>query len=92
MHAGKAIHTKIAGIAGNSWAGRLHEQVSNQLQRYRMYTNHAQQRREDALAEHRSIVEAVASGDPDEASRRAFAHVISARDEALRAISVAHVT
>jgi DNA-binding FadR family transcriptional regulator len=46
MNAGKRLHAKIADIAGNSCAIRLHEQVSNQMQRYRIYTNHTQQRRD----------------------------------------------
>lgn len=33
MNAGTAIHARIGAIADNSWAVRLHEQVSNQLQR-----------------------------------------------------------
>jgi DNA-binding GntR family transcriptional regulator len=87
MNAGKAIHARINEIADNSWAVRLHEQVSNQMQRYRVYTNRTQTRRELALAEHRRIVEAVAAGDPNHARDVAFDHVIGARNEALRAIT-----
>jgi DNA-binding GntR family transcriptional regulator len=87
LEAGKSVHAKIAEVADNAWASRLHEQVSNQMQRYRMYTNHSQARREQALADHRAIVEALRAGDPSHASALAFNHVISARDEAIRAIS-----
>ncbi|WP_120520972.1 GntR family transcriptional regulator [Arthrobacter celericrescens] len=87
MKYGVALHAAIAGIAGNSWARRFHEQVSSHMQRYRHYTNNTQERRDQALADHRILVEAVASGKPDEAARIAFEHVIGARDEALRAIS-----
>jgi DNA-binding GntR family transcriptional regulator len=87
MKAGKAIHARINEIADNSWAVRLHEQVSNQMQRYRVYTNRTQARREVALAEHRKIVDAIAAGDPSFARDIAFDHVLGARDEALRAIT-----
>jgi DNA-binding GntR family transcriptional regulator len=86
MRVGNSLHAKIAEVADNSWALRLHEQVSNQMQRYRAYTNHTQSRRERALEEHREIVEALAS-DPGRASDLAYRHVLSARDEAIRAIS-----
>ena len=87
MNAGKSLHAKIGVIANNSWAQRLHDQLADQLQRYRVYTNHTQQRREQALAEHRLIFEAIGNGDPGHARDVAHDHVISARDEAIRAIS-----
>ena len=82
-----ALHSKIAEIAGNSWAQRFHVQVSNQMERYRHFTNSTQERREQALAQHRTLVAAVAAGDPDQAARIAFDHVMGARDAAVRAIS-----
>jgi DNA-binding GntR family transcriptional regulator len=90
MNAGKSLHSKIGQIADNDWASRLHEQVSNQMQRYRMYTNRTQARRDQALVEHRAIVAAVRADDPSRASEVAFAHVLQARDEAIRAISGHH--
>jgi len=50
----------------------------------RVYTNHTQERRDQALAEHRLIQEAIADGDPEHAL--ASAHVLGARDEALQAV------
>ena len=88
MNAGKSIHARIGVIADNAWAQRLHDQLADQLQRYRVYTNHTQARRDQALAEHRDIVAAVRGGDPDKARDVAAAHVLSARGEAIRAISV----
>lgn len=87
MKHGTALHAKIASIAGNSWARRFHDQISSQMERYRYFTNNAQQRRDVALAEHRVLLDAIAGGDPEEAARIAFSHVIGAKDEALRAIS-----
>ncbi|GLY17103.1 GntR family transcriptional regulator [Kineosporia sp. NBRC 101677] len=86
MRSGRELHARIAGIAANTWALRMHEQIGNQMQRYRAFTNHTQERRDQALADHRRICAAVVGGEPEEAGRLAFEHVVSARDEALRAI------
>ncbi|WP_045731577.1 GntR family transcriptional regulator [Pseudarthrobacter chlorophenolicus] len=87
MKQGMALHARIALIAGNSWAGRFHDQVSSQMERYRHYTNSTQRRRDQALAQHRALVEAIAAGDPEQAANMAFDHVMGARDAAVRAIS-----
>ena len=87
MKQGMSLHGRIAEIAGNSWARRFHDQVSNQMERYRHFTNSTQERRDQALAQHRTLVAAVAAGDPDQAARIAFDHVMGARDAAVRAIS-----
>lgn len=87
MKHGKSLHAAIADIAGNSWAQRFHEQISSQMERYRHFTNNSQERREVALSEHRTLVRALAGGNPEEVGKIAFDHVIGARDEALRAIS-----
>ncbi|MFF2318796.1 GntR family transcriptional regulator [Arthrobacter sp. NPDC058097] len=87
MHQGMALHAKIAEIAGNSWARRFHDQISSQMERYRHFTNSTQERRDQALTQHRTLVDAVAGGDPEKAAKTAFDHVIAARDAALRVIS-----
>ncbi|GAA2852324.1 GntR family transcriptional regulator [Paenarthrobacter ilicis] len=87
MRYGVELHATIASIAGNSWAKRFHEQVAGHVQRYRHFTNNSADRREEALADHRALVEAIASQQPDKAAKTAFDHVIAARDETLRAIS-----
>jgi len=86
MMTGKSLHDYIARVADNGWAIRLHDQVSDQMVRYRRVTNSTQTRRDAALTEHRDIFAAVSSGEPDAAAELAFAHVVAARDEALRAI------
>ncbi|SDW72351.1 DNA-binding transcriptional regulator, GntR family [Arthrobacter sp. yr096] len=87
MKYGVALHAAIARIAGNSWAQRFHEQIASQVERYRYFTNNAPERRDEALANHRLLVEAIVSKDPDKAAKIAFDHVIGARDETLRVIS-----
>ncbi|HEU4668465.1 MAG TPA: GntR family transcriptional regulator [Arthrobacter sp.] len=86
MQQGMALHAKLAAIAGNSWARRFHDQVSSQMERYRHFTNSTQERRDQALAQHRTLVDAVAGGNPDQAAKTAFEHVMGARDAALKAI------
>jgi DNA-binding GntR family transcriptional regulator len=86
MDLGKQIHDVIGRIAGNGWAIRLHEQIADQMVRYRVVTNSTQQRRDAALREHRDICAAVASGDHERAAAVAFDHVHAARDQALRAL------
>ncbi len=86
MDIGKRVHDAIARIAGNGWAVRLHEQIDDQMVRYRVVTNSTQDRRDAALREHRDICAAVASGEENHAATVAFEHVIAARDQALRAV------
>ena len=86
LAAGKALHAKILDVADNTWAVRLHDQVSSQMQRYRVFTNHTQQRREAALADHRAILQVITEGDPERARSVVQDHVLSARDAAIRAI------
>ena len=86
MNLGTRLHETIAETADNTWAIRLHTQVSDQIQRYRPVTNKTQLRREAALAEHRAIVAAIAAGNAAVASQTAYEHVVAARDEALRAV------
>ncbi|MGX5715888.1 GntR family transcriptional regulator [Arthrobacter sp. MAHUQ-56] len=87
MKQGMALHAKIAAIAGNSWARRFHDQISSHMERYRHFTNSTQERRDQALAQHRALVEALSGGDPDKAAKLAFDHVMGARDAAVRAMS-----
>lgn len=86
MRAGHEFHLGIAEVAGHRWARRLHAQVDGHMSRYRPFTNESQERRLAALDEHRGILEALVSRDPDEARRRAETHVLTARDVALEAI------
>lgn len=87
MRYGVTLHATIASIAGNSWARRFHEQIASQVERYRYFTNNSRERREEALADHRLLVAALAAKDADTAAKIAFDHVIGARDETLRMIS-----
>jgi len=87
MQQGMSLHAKIAEIAGNTWARRFHAQITGHMERYRHFTNSTQQRRDQALVQHRALVDAIAAGQPDQAARLAFDHVMAARDAAVRAMS-----
>ncbi|MFJ4210241.1 GntR family transcriptional regulator [Paenarthrobacter sp. NPDC089675] len=87
MKYGVSLHATIASIAGNSWALRFHGQIASQVERYRYFTNNSPERREEALADHRLLVAAMATKDAERAAKIAFEHVMGARDETLRMIS-----
>ena len=87
MELGHSLHARIGVIADNTWANRLHQQVDGHMSRYRTLTNSTQERREEALADHRAIVAAIAAREPDLAGRLARDHVLAAREQAIRVIS-----
>ena len=87
MQQGMSLHAKIAEVAGNAWARRFHGQITGHMERYRHFTNSTQERRDQALVQHRALVDAIAAGTADKAANIAFNHVMAARDAALRAMS-----
>lgn len=86
MRLGTALHEAVAQIAGNAWASRLHAQVSDQIARYRPFTNRSSARRLAALEGHRAIVACIAAGDTERAMRAAEDHVLEAKEEAIRSL------
>ena len=88
MTLGHSLHERIGIVADNTWASRLHAQVDGHMSRYRKLTNFSQDRRDQALEEHRSIVVAITARDADKAGQLARDHVLAARDEALRVIQL----
>jgi DNA-binding GntR family transcriptional regulator len=84
------LHARLLEIAGHGTVSRLVATLSSQLVRFQYRTILSPGRAEQSHAEHRSIVEAVAKGDPDaaeQAVRDHLAHVV----QALRAQSPATV-
>jgi DNA-binding GntR family transcriptional regulator len=88
MTLGHKLHELIGTIADNTWASRLHDQVDGHLARYRKLTNSTQDRRNEALEEHRAILAAITARDPEKAARVARDHVLAARDQALSVIQL----
>jgi DNA-binding GntR family transcriptional regulator len=88
MTLGHSLHELIGKVADNTWVGRLHEQVDGHMTRYRQLTNSTQDRRDQALEEHRAIVTAITTRDPEKAAEVARDHVLAARDQALSVIQL----
>ncbi|GGB85390.1 GntR family transcriptional regulator [Knoellia flava TL1] len=88
MESGHAIHVELERIADHAWASRVLAQIEGQLARYRRFSNASPERREAALAEHRSIIEAVAAGDPALAGALAEEHVLAAREVTVAELEV----
>lgn len=88
MTLGHSLHERIGIVADNTWASRLHAQVDGHMSRYRKLTNFSQDRRDQALEEHRGIVAAITARDADKAGQVARDHVFAARDEAVRVIQL----
>ncbi len=78
LRLGNAFHDRVLAAAGNVHCEQVVRQLKGHLARYQAVTATIAPRRRDAYAEHRAILEALQSGDPDEAERRARAHVMAA--------------
>ncbi len=75
------LHARLLEIAGHGTVSRLVATLSSQLVRFQYRTILSPGRAEQSHAEHRSIVEAVAKGDPDAAEKAVrdhLAHVVQA--------------
>jgi DNA-binding GntR family transcriptional regulator len=73
------LHARLLEIAGHGTVSRLVATLSSQLVRFQYRTILSPGRAEQSHAEHRSIVEAVAKGDPDAAEKAVrdhLAHVV----------------
>jgi DNA-binding GntR family transcriptional regulator len=73
------LHARLLEIAGHGTVSRLVATLSSQLVRFQYRTILSPGRAEQSHGEHRSIVEAVAKGDPDAAEKAVrdhLAHVV----------------
>jgi DNA-binding GntR family transcriptional regulator len=78
------LHARLLEIADHGTASRLVATLSSQLVRFQYRTILAPGRAERSHAEHRTIVDAVAKGDPDAAEKAVrdhLAHVVEALRE-----------
>jgi DNA-binding GntR family transcriptional regulator len=80
------FHRLLRQASGNPYLDRFLVQVEHAVRRFGVSTFDAPGRTEQALAEHKSIIEAVAAGDPDLAERRAAEHMRYARETRIQAI------
>jgi len=83
------FHRLIAAQSNNPFFIRAYENLSLQVQRFRLFTNRGATSANMAGREHQDILTALACGDADTAASAARLHVESARDRALsRLVSV----
>ena len=78
------FHRLLADMAGNAMLAEHLERLSDLITW--IYAERIQQRSRHSWQEHQHIVDAIAAGDPDEASRRGAGHVAQARDAFLAAV------
>jgi DNA-binding GntR family transcriptional regulator len=69
------LHARMLEIAGNATASRLVGMLNSQLVRFQYRTILAPGRAEQSHAEHRALVEAIASGDADAAEQAVRVHL-----------------
>lgn len=80
------FHRKLRMAAGNSYLERILLQVEHAVRRLRESTLSKPSRAEEALEEHRAILEAIARQDGEAAAKAAQVHMLHARDARIRAI------
>ena len=78
-----AFHRLLVERCGNGRLLRIAQTVTDQAHRARMLTLRLRSRPTRSARAHRALIEAIRSGEPGEAHRRARAHRVSARDELL---------
>jgi DNA-binding GntR family transcriptional regulator len=81
------FHRVLRDGTGNPYLQRFLVGVEHAVRRFTNSTLEAPGRAAAALAEHQGIIEAVASGDPDLAARRATEHMRRAREVRIQRIS-----
>ena len=82
MELGGDFHRVLADIADHSVCNRLLDQLSPHTHRYRTLSNDTRERREQALAEHREIVNALETGDSDLVGQLMRRHIETAANAA----------
>jgi DNA-binding GntR family transcriptional regulator len=81
------FHDAIFQASGNPRLVALATVIRQSIQHFHPLLLRTERRLESALAEHRGIFEAIAGRAPEEAERRARAHIASARAIVLRELS-----
>lgn len=80
------FHRVLRRASGNPYLDRFLVQVEHAVRRFGVSTFEDEGRTEHLLDEHRAIVEAVASGDPELAELRAAEHIQAARETRIQAM------
>lgn len=85
LRLGKQFHAVIEEIAGNDRCAALIRMMRTHIDRYRALATHQRGRPVAAIKEHRKVLEALLTGDPDTAERTMRTHVLAGAEVAIRA-------
>jgi phosphonate utilization transcriptional regulator len=82
------FHDALVGFAGNRKLAGVYRKLVKELALFRRRNLRDQQLLPHSAAEHRGILKAIASGDPEQAGRAMFDHVMHSKERALKGESV----
>lgn len=80
------FHRVIRGATGNVYLVQFLERIENMVRRSGVSPYAVAERKQMSLAEHTSIIEAIASGDPEAARQAMVEHMRRAREGRVRAL------
>ena len=82
----REFHRLLRDSSGNLYLVRFLTQVEHGVRRFKQTTYDATRRIDETLAEHKSIIDAIAAGDANLAVERSTEHMRQAREARVRAI------
>lgn len=77
---GEQFHTALSELSGDALAARMRRQVMLSLERYRHLVDSDRDRAMSILKEHRSVIDAIRTGDGDFAEAEMRKHLAKARE------------
>jgi phosphonate utilization transcriptional regulator len=78
------FHDKLVGFAGNRKLAGVYRRLVKELALFRRRNLRDQQLLPHSAAEHRAILKAIAAGDPEQAGRAMFDHVMESKERAMK--------
>jgi DNA-binding GntR family transcriptional regulator len=78
------FHDRMVEFAGNRKMAAIYGKLVKELALYRRRNLLERAVLPQSVAEHRAILKAIASGDPEQAGRAMYDHVIESKERALR--------
>jgi len=84
------FHDALVGFTGNRKLAGVYRKLVKELALFRRRNLRDQQLLPHSAAEHRAILKAIASGDPEQAGRTMFDHVMESRERARKGEGVRH--
>jgi phosphonate utilization transcriptional regulator len=82
------FHDSLVGFTGNRKLAGVYRKLVKELALFRRRNLRDQQLLPHSAAEHRAILKAIASGDPEQAGRTMYDHVMESKERALKGGSV----